>query len=279
MTDTGTFHKAAQIDVLFLHATGFNAETYRPLLEKLPSNVPWDAWDLRGHGANPLPADPARLHSWQTYADDVIAAMDAQGLTQIVLAGHSLGAAVSMLVAATRPDLVRSLVMIEPPMVPPRFHVYANLPGGTWFFRKFVPIARNAGKRRSKFADENMVRRAYTGRGAFKTWQPGFLDAYLRGGVRPSADSGVELCCSPAWEQATFAAFRHNGWAALKRVTCPLLLLVGEKHSTVRHQVDRFRHCAPHAEIESVPGATHFVPMEAPDLVVGRIVAAATRKT
>lgn len=278
MADTKIFQAGERLDVLFLHATGFNAETYRPMLALLPAEVTWAAWDLRGHGANPLQADPAQLHSWQVYADDVIAVLDARRVTQTVLAGHSLGAVVAMLVAAARPDLVRALVLIDPPMVPPRYHFYARLPGGTRLFRKIIPIARTAGRRRAHFADLEMVRRAYSGRGAFRTWRPDFLDAYLRGGVRPAPGGGIMLCCTPAWEQATFAAFRHNAWAALKRVSCPLHLMVGEKHSTVQHQLARFRRCAPHATIEICAGTTHFVPMEVPEQVVSRIIAAVDSK-
>jgi pimeloyl-ACP methyl ester carboxylesterase len=265
------------LDVLFLHATGFNARTYHPLLEKLPNTIAWDAWDLRGHGTNPLPANPATLTGWDTYANDVIAALDRRGDKNIVLAGHSMGAVTALLIAAKRPDLVRSLLMIDPPMVPPRIHYYAWLPGGRWMLRNLVPIAKNAGKRRAIFPDTESVRKAYAGRGAFKTWQPEFLDAYIQGGTRPAADGGIELCCAPAWEQATFAAFRHNAWGSLRKISCPLTLLVPEKSSTVAAQLPRFRTCAPHAVIETVAGTTHFIPMERPELVRERIVALTTR--
>ena len=63
-----------RIDLVFLHATGFNALTYRQLLA--PLAPPWRvvALDLRGHGLSSLPARPGRLMHWQGYATNVIAA-------------------------------------------------------------------------------------------------------------------------------------------------------------------------------------------------------------
>ncbi len=276
MSQTTVFHEAPP-GILFLHATGFNGETYQPLLEKLPHHLRAEAWDLRGHGASPLAADPAALTSWAVYANDVIAALVARGASQVFLAGHSLGAVVALLVAAKRPDLVRGLLMIEPPMVPPRVHLYARLPFGLAALRRFIPISRNAARRRATFPDLATIRAAYTGRGAFKTWQPGFLDAYVRGGTRPAANGGLELCCAPAWEAATFVAFRHNPWRAFTKIRCPLHLLVGAHHSTVKNQLSRVSKYAPSARHEIIPGTTHFIPMEMPDLVAARIAELAAR--
>jgi pimeloyl-ACP methyl ester carboxylesterase len=258
------------IDLLFLHATGFNAQTYQPLLVLLPGDITSVAWDLRGHGHNPLPANPAKLVSWQTYANDVIAGLVALKQPPLVLAGHSMGAVVSLLVAAQRPDLVRGVVMIDPPMPPPRFRLYAHLPGGIALLKN-IPIAKAAGKRRAVFPTYDAVLAAYTGRGAFKTWQPGFLENYLDGGLVHLEDGSVRLACAPAWEQATFTSFRHNSWGALKKLTAPLHLLVGSRNSTIAASLLAFLRAAPRATHEIVPGSSHFIPMEEPQLVADRL--------
>ena len=49
------------IDVLFLHATGFNAITYQSILEPLGGQMHAAASDLRGHGRSRLPANPRRM--------------------------------------------------------------------------------------------------------------------------------------------------------------------------------------------------------------------------
>ncbi len=261
--------------LLFLHATGFNAQTYAPLLALLPDSVHAQAWDLRGHGRNPLAADPAMLTGWDFYARDVIAELDANpGWPPLVLAGHSMGAVVSLLVAAARPARVRAVVMIDPPLFPPRWRCYTYLPGVRALLRTRLPIAARAGKRRAAFPDAAEALAAYRGRGAFASWQPGFLEAYLDGGLVDTPDGGVTLACTPAWEQATFAACRHNPWAALRQLAVPLTVLIAEQRSTASGKLGRLRRCCPGATIQIVPGSSHFIPMEYPQIVADVLAAA-----
>jgi pimeloyl-ACP methyl ester carboxylesterase len=44
------------IDIVFVHANGFNAQTYRTLLSPLAAGLRILAIDQRGHGATTLPA-------------------------------------------------------------------------------------------------------------------------------------------------------------------------------------------------------------------------------
>ena len=65
------------IDLIFLHATGFCALTYRTLLQRLGSERRAVALDLRGHGHTTLPAHPFKLTDWYGYAADVVAIVEA----------------------------------------------------------------------------------------------------------------------------------------------------------------------------------------------------------
>jgi pimeloyl-ACP methyl ester carboxylesterase len=71
------------------------------------------AFDLRGHGNSAPPADGD--YSIEACAADTLAVVDALGLGPIVLVGHSYGALVTIETAATRPDSVRRLVLVDPP--------------------------------------------------------------------------------------------------------------------------------------------------------------------
>jgi pimeloyl-ACP methyl ester carboxylesterase len=262
-------------ELLFFHATGFNAQTYAPLLARLPAGTRAQAWDLRGHGANPLPADPAAMISWDIYARDILAVLDAHpDWPPLTLSGHSMGAVVALLVAHRRPERVRRVVMIDPPLMPPRWRHYVKLPGAQWLVGKLLPIAAQVAKRRASFPDRATARTAYQGRGAFKSWQPAFLDAYLDGGLKPKADGSVALACAPAWEQATFTGFRHNPWAAFRALRCPLTVLIAERNSTAAHETRRIRRLCPESEIKIIPGSSHFIPMEQPEVVAEVLISA-----
>src|SRR4029077_6303135 len=104
-------------DLIFLHATGFNALTYRELLGPLSERHRVIALDLRGHGLSRLPAVPAEMPDWDLYGRDMLAVLDALGdCPPFVLSGHSMGGAVSMMAAEQRPGRVASLVLLDPVM-------------------------------------------------------------------------------------------------------------------------------------------------------------------
>ena len=262
------------IDLVFLHATGFNALTYRTLLEPLAPDWRVVALDLRGHGLSTLPAHPARLTHWHGYARDVIQAIGQlapEGPAPRLIAGHSMGGTVALLALARKPDLAGALLLIDPAMVPGAWRRWLLLPFAPRLLRRRLPIARAAGRRRADFESAEQALASYRGRGAFKTWQPGFLDDYVADGFGPAPEGGVRLRCAPAWEAATFAGHRHDTAAALRALRAPALLLAAGHHSTVGAMLPTIRACAPAMTIEPLAQCSHFIPMEVPELVRDRL--------
>ncbi|MFJ5829302.1 alpha/beta fold hydrolase [Streptomyces sp. NPDC093089] len=68
--------------------------------------------DLLGHGLSDRPADFD--YRMESQAAAVAAVLDHLGVTGVDLVGHSMGGAVAILLAASRPDLVARLVVAEP---------------------------------------------------------------------------------------------------------------------------------------------------------------------
>ena len=158
------------------HANGFNGHTYQPLLTPLADKFDLYAWDARGHGFTDWAADPARMSGWDIYAHDLISLLeilaDRHG-KKIWLGGHSMGGCTSVLAAAQRPDLIAGLVLTDPVITPKL----------TWFTKLAMkiskrggsPLAEMAKKRRADWPDTATVKKAYTGRGAFATWDEPFF--------------------------------------------------------------------------------------------------------
>jgi pimeloyl-ACP methyl ester carboxylesterase len=69
--------------------------------------------DLLGHGESAKPEDPA-AYRMDLYCDEVIALLDHLDVDRAVLAGVSLGANVSLLVASRWPERVQALVIEAP---------------------------------------------------------------------------------------------------------------------------------------------------------------------
>lgn len=71
--------------------------------------------ECRGHGNSEL-GDPARL-SIASFEADALALLDHLGVTQAIVGGISLGAAISMRLAALHPERVASLILARPAWV------------------------------------------------------------------------------------------------------------------------------------------------------------------
>jgi pimeloyl-ACP methyl ester carboxylesterase len=258
------------IDVLFLHATGFNAITYESILEPLGTRMHAAAVDLRGHGRSRLPANPRRMKSWNKFRDDVIQLLDKTAPDGAVLGGHSMGATVALLVAAKRPDLVRGLVLVDPVLLRRPIYTVYNIPILNMLIGKNA-MSKQAIRRRRDFSSPAEAAEALRGRGAFKTWRAPFLDDYVVDGVLRQDDGRFSLSCTPEWEAAVFNAHRYRPWAAFRRLRkkrIPIIVLQAEKESTSGADADqRIHNIRPDAAVTKVPGTTHFVPMERPYVV------------
>jgi pimeloyl-ACP methyl ester carboxylesterase len=262
------------IDVVFFHANGFNALTYRSVLGPLSKQLRILAVDQRGHGQTTLTAKVEGRRSWDDHRYDDIAVLDAlakePGFKPVVLSGHSMGSTVALYAAEARPALVRSVVMFDPVIMDKRTQFIGSLPWvGPDHWAK-SPLAQGALRRRSVFDDRAAVLAAYTGRGAFKTWPAESLADYVEGGFVDRSDGKVELACAPAWEASNFSAMANRPWPILAKVQRPVRIFQAEHGSTCR--------VGPHEDfvktnrrgvlnISTVPGTTHFLPLERPDLV------------
>lgn len=254
------------IDIVFVHANGFNAQTYRTLLSPLAAGLRILAIDQRGHGATTLPADPKGRRSWRDLRDDLVGLLEVLDGPPVVLSGHSMGGTVSLLAAAERPERVKGLLLLDPVIMPWLANLYAKAPwtSGRSFLQ--LPIAQAALKRRAVFDNREAVFAGYKGRGAFKTWPETMLADYVAGGVVDAPDGKVRLACAPAWEASNYAAQAHDPWRAIRRVTAPVRILKAQKHSTCRAG-DGFARRGRNVRIETIEGTSHFLPMERPDLV------------
>jgi pimeloyl-ACP methyl ester carboxylesterase len=252
----------------FAHATGFNAETYRSLLSPLAGQFHIYASDARGHGFSTLPAVPERNASWTTYRDDLVRMLDALGGPPVVLAGHSMGATTSLMAAARRPARVAGLVLIEPVIVPWRAWLLARLPG-VLRLRNMPNLADRAALRRDRFPSYEAALAAYRGRGAFKSWSEEMLEDYLKGGLKIDPATGdARLACAPAWEAATFRAAALDAAPFARRISCPLTVIYGTIGSTCRDDgAKELSRGHKDTRVVKVDGASHFLPMEKPELV------------
>ena len=245
------------VDLVFSHANGFNARTYRTILAPLAVDYRILAIDMRGHGRSELPTPVETRRSWDDLKADLLAFIEAADIDRpVVLAGHSMGATVSLLTAAAAKATARALVLFEPVI----------LPRGVQGVPEEAPLAQGALRRRAVFASRQEALDAYTGRGAFKTWPAQILADYVQDAFRDQADGSVTLSTTPAWEFSNFTRQAHDSLEALQHVECPTWIFTAEHNSTCRLDPGAAEGL-PNVRIERCAGASHFLPMERPELV------------
>ena len=238
----------------FAHANGFNAGTYRGLLAPLSDQFRIFASDARGHGRSALPATSGLQAGWTVFRDDLLTVLDHIAPDSAILAGHSMGATASLTAAALRPGKVRALVLVEPVLMP------AHLAPGD------NDLARRAEKRRDTFASREEAFTLYRGRGAFKTWPDDMLRDYLEDGLE-QGENGLRLSCRPAWEAEDFRSTPSGVSALAGDLRCPVTLIHGGSGTASENEVAIFRRLYPATRVVHQPDATHFLPMEFPELV------------
>jgi pimeloyl-ACP methyl ester carboxylesterase len=183
--------------LLLLHPNGFCSGVFDPLAQLVRADYRTIGIDLRGHGTSDAPATFAEC-GFVAAAGDVVAVVDALGLTEVVVLGESLGGGTGILVDRLRPGLVRRLLLCEPiAMAGPGEHPgMPSLPGAEGENH----MSAAARRRRAVWADRATVRASYGGRPPLNVMEPAALDGYVRWGFRDRPDGQVELACPPEVE-------------------------------------------------------------------------------
>lgn len=94
--------------IVFLHQTACSAQSYDPLLAALDLPNRLVAVDTPGFGGS---FDPAGWPSLHDYAGWILAGLDALGIGRFHVFGHHTGSSLAVLLAATHPERVASVML------------------------------------------------------------------------------------------------------------------------------------------------------------------------
>lgn len=210
------------------------------------------AIDLRGHGDSSW--DPESRYHADAFVEDVAHALDALGLIDVAIVGHSLGGDIALQVAAERPDQVRAVVLVD-----------------------FGPDLNPAGLAKI-CSDLRANMRVFDSREAFlqaliearPLLAPEIAARVVRDSLRELNDMAFTLKADTAL--AAFEALDLQSparcalvWDNLRALSCPLLVLRGAMSGMFsRESAERTALGAAKGSMREVRGAGHAVMLDNP---------------
>ena len=225
--------------LVFLHDGLGSVETLRQLPEMVADRLGLGAfaYDRLGYGRSDAG------FPWPTFFMEQAATLlpkilDAAGIGDCVLIGHSDGGSVTLLYAATAPERVRAAVTISA-------HIFIDAKTDEQMVRHRKMVADND-------IPPFMTRfHGARGRDVLAAWTGALAHPdYARWDLRP----------------------------AIRGIRAPLLALQGANDEYgLPIQLDGIKQAVPHAEVELMPGLGHFPQVEAPERIAARVAAFVAR--
>src|SRR6266581_5002481 len=245
--------------VVLLHGYAENSDSWAPLAADLAKDHTVVVPDLRGIGRS---SKPAGGYDKKTEAKDIRAVVTSLGYDKTFVVAHDIGNMVAYAYAASYPDKVERLVVMDAPI--PGIGPWAEIlqTPGVWHFNFHGPDAERlvAGRERIYF---DRIWNDFTG-------DPGKPDEATR-------NFFAATYAQPGGMRAGFAQFatfsqdaKDNKVFEQTKLTMPVMAVGGEK-SFGALQAVIMRHVATNVQEEVVAGSGHWLMEEQPAYTVALI--------
>ena len=243
------------------HANGFPPGAYRLLAETLTPG-----YRVVALPARPLwpGSQPQSAPTWHPLAADLVEGLEGLGLSGITGIGHSLGGVLTLWAAIQRPDLFRTVILIDPVILPPAWLWGLRLLRALGLEQR-QPLVQGALRRRHTWPSRQACFDQFRARSFFAACSDDAVWDYVNSGTEPRADGRVELRYPVAWEAQLFATAPTDIWRDVPRLRVPALIVRGAHSNTFQPSAQkRMARRLPEARFVTIPGAGHLVPMERP---------------
>lgn len=254
------FNNGNGIAAHFYHANGFPLEIYSGLLTKLSQHLNLSALALRPTWPNI--GLPPKQRSWQIYADDLIDFLERQNKGPVIGIGHSMGATCTVLAAKKRPDLFKSLVLIEPAMVSSAVALLVRI-----FPKAFVNLfnpAKNALKKPDKW-DSRQAFLSYCKQfRGYKRFDDEMFSLLAKYGVTETRNGQYQLSFPKIWEAHNYTQ-PPNLMTSLEKLKMPCIAIRGKPSIFVTESIwQEWRSRCPHFLFKENLDYGHLFPLENP---------------
>lgn len=220
------------------------AITWGFVAERLRETFDVHVLDVRGRG---LSEAGALDYSLDAMADDALAVIEAAGLKDAVVLGHSMGARIAIRAARKDPARMARLLLVDPPVSGPGRRAYpANL---AWYVDSIAIAAKGC-------TAEDM-----------RAFCPSWTQEQLA--LRAE---WLHTCQTDAIVTAFEGFHTDDIHADLPHITLPMKLIVAGGATVIGPaDIEEIRGLAPQVEVEIVENAGHMIPWDKLDGFVGAV--------
>jgi pimeloyl-ACP methyl ester carboxylesterase len=257
--------------IFLAHATGCHGRCWDAVTDHIGAQR-CIAVDLRGHGHSSKPEPPI---AWRQFGLDVAEIVRQLGLKGAIAAGHSMGGYSIALAAALIPEAFSRLILVDPVIMVEE--AYAGPIIAPHFARR----------RRNRWASWEEMFETFRNKAPFQTWDEQVLRDYCEYGLLPAPDGdGWVLACPPEIEGSIYeqsCAREANIYPEIAKVKAPATIIRSPAPFVLKPVMEMSDSpAAPDLASRFANGQdmlvehSHFIPMEAPELVADQILRALT---
>ncbi|MBK1711430.1 alpha/beta hydrolase [Rubrivivax gelatinosus] len=264
-----------QFPIVFSHANGFPAGTYRVLFEHWRA-AGREVLAVPRYGHDPrYPVTGNWPHIRQQLLDFVEQAAPGR---RVHFVGHSLGGYLSLMAACKRPDSAAGVVMLDSPVLAGWRAHSVQVAKATRLIGRISP-GKVSQARRQHWPTAEATLQHFAQKSVFARWDPRVLADYVASGTEPDPAGGVRLAFHRDVETRFYNTLPHHLGELVRRhpPRCPVAFVGGTVSAEVRQVGMAATRAVCRGQVEWIAGS-HLVPMEQPiavaDAVLARLAAA-----
>lgn len=248
--------------LVLLHTLRTQLDLFEKVVPELAKSFTIYALDYPGHGYSDIPPEK---YDADYFVETVEVFLDRLDLRDVMLAGVSIGASISLILAARNNPRVSRVVVINP-------YDYAKGRGmaRSSFLARLVVAAADVpilGETVMRFRQFFIMKSVLDGGVADPRQIPPELlkELYLVGDRKGHYRAFLELLRhAESWEAAT---------SAYPNIRIPVLLLWGDRDWSRPDEREHDRRIIPGASMATVENGGHFLPLDRPDAVIEHLLA------
>ncbi|MEO6410543.1 MAG: alpha/beta hydrolase [Burkholderiaceae bacterium] len=245
--------------IVFSHANGFPAGTYRALFEA------WRAVGYAVHAVEKYGHDPRYpvTNNWPHLRDQLIHCIEREANAPAWLVGHSLGGYLSLMAASRRPELARGVVLLDSPLVAGWKARALQFAKATGLSERFSP-GRVSRRRRQTWDSADAAHAHFASKTAFARFAPEVLRDYIESATE-EAGNARRLSFEREVETDIYNNLPHQLARVLRvhPLRCPLAFVHGRESEEVRQVGVRATERLARGRVVTLEGG-HLFPFERP---------------